>query len=121
MALKSRSKDNILTIYFADTRILDESKMREISNDLQTLLDKTDEEQIVLDFRCVEFMSSAMLGKLVQIHKRCKEYKASLKLCGINSEIRKVFKITKLDKLFDIYSDEDSARAAFGKRGWFGA
>lgn len=120
MALKSRSSNGILTIYFADARILDESKMREISDELQTLLDKTDEEQIVLDFRCVEFMSSAMLGKLVQIHKRCKEYKAQLKLCGINTEIRKVFKITRLDKLFDIHADEDSACAAFSKRGWFG-
>jgi hypothetical protein len=31
-----------------------------------------------------------------------------------------VFKITKLDKLFDIEADEASARAAFMKRGWFG-
>jgi hypothetical protein len=31
-----------------------------------------------------------------------------------------VFKITRLDKLFEIESDEASARAAFMKRGWFG-
>jgi anti-sigma B factor antagonist len=43
-----------------------------------------------------------------------------LKLCSIDPEIRQVFKITKLDKLFDIESDEAAARAAFMKRGWFG-
>ncbi len=43
-----------------------------------------------------------------------------LKLCSIDPEIRQVFKITKLDKLFDIEADEASARAAFMKRGWFG-
>ena len=119
MALKHRSSSAILTIYFADTRILDEAKMREIGRELQELLDRTEEENIILDFRRVEFMSSAMLGKLVQLHKRCKEYKARLKLCGISHEIRQVFKITRLDKLFDIHDDEESARAAFGKDGWF--
>ena len=43
-----------------------------------------------------------------------------LKFCSIDSEIRQVFKITKLDKLFEIETDEASARAAFMKSGWFG-
>ena len=120
MAIKSRSSSGILTIYFVDTKLLDESKMQQVNRELTELLDKTDEENVILDFRRIEFMSSAMLGKLVQIHKRCKEYKVKLKLCNISAEIRKVFKITKLDKLFEIYDDEDAARAAFGKRGWFG-
>jgi anti-sigma B factor antagonist len=65
-------------------------------------------------------MSSSMLGKLVQIHKKCKEFKVKLKLSGIKKEILEVFKITKLDKLFDIASDEAAARKAFLKRGLFG-
>ena len=31
-----------------------------------------------------------------------------------------MFKITKLDKLFDIEADEAAAREAFMKSGWFG-
>jgi hypothetical protein len=31
-----------------------------------------------------------------------------------------VFKITKLDKLFEIEDDEVAARKAFMRRGWFG-
>ena len=65
-------------------------------------------------------VSSSMLGKLVQVHKKAGEFKVKLKLCSIDPEIRQVFKITKLDKLFEIETDEASARAAFMKRGWFG-
>jgi anti-anti-sigma factor len=120
MSLSSYSKDGILTVIFDDARILDEVKLEQISNDLMDMLNKTTEERVILDFRNVKFMSSSFLGKLVQVHRKTAEFKVKLKLCSIDPEIRQVFKITKLDKLFDIASDEAAARAAFTKRGWFG-
>jgi anti-anti-sigma factor len=120
MSLSSYAKDGILTVVFDDARILDEIKLEEVGKELQEMLNKTTEERVILDFRNVKFMSSSMLGKLVQTHKKCGEYKVKLKLCSIDPEIRQVFKITKLDKLFEIEKDEASARAAFMKKGWFG-
>ena len=120
MSLTSYSKDGILTIVFEDARILDETKLEQLSRDLMDLLNKTTEERVILDFRNVKFMSSSMLGKLIQINKKAGEFKVKLKFCSIDPEIRQVFKITKLDKVFDIDADEASARAAFMKRGWFG-
>jgi anti-sigma B factor antagonist len=120
MSLSSYSKDGILTVIFDDARILDEVKLEQVSNDVMEMLNKTTEERVILDFRNVKFMSSSFLGKLVQIHRKTAEFKVKLKLCSIDPEIRTVFKITKLDKLFDIEADEAAARAAFMKRGWFG-
>jgi anti-sigma B factor antagonist len=120
MSLSSYTKDGILTIVFDDARILDEVKLEELGRELLEMLNKTTEERVILDFRNVKFMSSSMLGKLVQVHKKAGEFKVKLKLCSIDPEIRQVFKITKLDKLFDIEADEASARAAFMKKGWFG-
>jgi anti-anti-sigma factor len=120
MSLTSYSKDGILTIVFEDSRILDETKLDQLSRDLMEMLNKTSEERVVLDFHNVKFMSSSMLGKLIQVHKKAAEFKVKLKFCAIDPEIRQVFKITKLDKLFDIEADDAAARAAFMKRGWFG-
>jgi anti-sigma B factor antagonist len=120
MSLSTYTKDGILTIVFDDPRILEETKLEQLGADLIDMLNKTSEERVILDFRNVKFMSSSMLGKLVQVHKKATEFKAKLKLCSIDPEIRQVFKITKLDKLFDIEADEAAARAAFMKRGWFG-
>jgi anti-anti-sigma factor len=120
MSLSTYAKDGILTVVFDDARILDETKLEELGRELIETLNKTSEERVILDFRNVKFMSSSMLGKLVQVHKKAGEFKVKMKLCSIDSEIRQVFKITKLDKLFDIESDEAAARAAFMKRGWFG-
>src|SRR6476620_1022705 len=120
MSLTSYAKDGILTVVFDDERILDETKLEEIGRDLLEKLNSTTEERVILDFRRVKFMSSSMLGKLVQIHKKSKEFKVHLKLAAIDPQIREVFKITKLDKLFEIEDDEVAARKAFMKRGWFG-
>lgn len=120
MSVTTFTKDGILTIVFDDARILDETKLEELGRELTETLEKTSEERVILDFRNVKFMSSSMLGKLVHVHKKAGEYKVKMKLCSIDPEIRQVFKITRLDKLFDIETDEPAARAAFMKRGWFG-
>lgn len=99
---------------------MDESQLKRIYNDVMALLDKSTEQQVILDFSKTQFMSSSMLGKLVQVYKKCKEYKVKLKLCGISPEIHEVFKITRLHKLFDIETDEARARKSFSKRGLFG-
>jgi len=62
-------------------------------------------------------MSSMALGMLVRVNKKCKEYKISLKLSSISSEIREVFQITGMDKIFDIQPSAAEAIAAFRNAG----
>jgi anti-sigma B factor antagonist len=120
MSITTQSKDGILTIYLLVPRLLEQGQIDQLAKDVTAELEKTTEENVILDFQKVQFMSSAMLGRLVSIHKKCQEFKVKLKLSSINPEIQKVFKITKLDKLFDIAANEAAARKAFSKRGLFG-
>ena len=120
MSITSHSQDGTLTIEFSDARITDDAHLKRVFEDLTQRLNKTDEKQVVLDFGIVEFMASSMLGKLVQISKKCKEYRVKLKLCSISPEILEVFKITKLNKVFDIQPDRVTACKSFNKRGLFG-
>ncbi len=120
MPIDSFAKDDILTIRILDERLVDPEQIKRVCDDLMTLLGKSDERNIVLDFAPVKFMASAMLGKLVQLQKKCVEFKAKLKLAAVTPDILEVFKITKLHKVFDIQSDEATARKSFTKRGFFG-
>ena len=81
------------------------------------LLEKTEEKNVLLHFGRVTFMSSAASGKLIQLNRKCSEYKVSLKLCSITPDIRQVFKITGLEKVFDIHADPAKAMEAFKKSG----
>ncbi len=120
MPIDSYAKDDILTIRVSEERLVDPEVLKRVFDDVTALLDKTDERQVVLDFGAVKFMASAALGRLVQLQKKCQEYKANLKLCSVSPDILQVFKITKLNKVFDIQSDEPTARKSFSKRGFFG-
>jgi anti-anti-sigma factor len=120
MSLDSVAKDDILTIRILDERLVDGEQLKRLFDDLHALLGKSNEERVILDFSGVKFMASAMLGKLVALQKKCQEYRAKLKLSSVAPEILEVFKITKLNKVFDIQPDEATARKSFTKRGFFG-
>ncbi|NOY43574.1 MAG: STAS domain-containing protein [Planctomycetes bacterium] len=120
MSIDHFSRDGTLTFQFTDPRITDDAHLQRVFEQLTKQLNKTEEKQVILDFSQVEFMASSMLGKLVQVSKKCKEFRVKLKLCAITPEIFEVFKITKLNKVFDIQPDEKTARKSFNKRGFFG-
>ncbi|MEN0110290.1 MAG: STAS domain-containing protein [Planctomycetota bacterium] len=120
MSVTTTSKDGVLFVQLQDARLLDEARIQAVEKELDAAIDATTENGIVLDFSKVEFMSSSMLGKLVKTHKKCKGFKVKLKLCGVSADILEVFKITRLDKVFDIEKDADSARNALLKKGLFG-
>ena len=119
MPIQSASKDGILTIQIQDERLVDPAQLTRLFDDLDLALSKSTEDRVIVDFTPVDFMASAALGKLVQFNKKTGQYKAKLKLCGINSQIFEVFKITRLNKVFDIAADEATARKSFNKWGIF--
>ena len=118
--LKTQEVDDVLIVGFSDAKLLDAAVIQQVGNDLQAIASEaTEDKKILLTFHGVGFMSSAMLGKLVLFLKICKQKGAKLKVCSISPEIFEIFKITKLNKMFDVQKDEKSAMESFKKKGWF--
>jgi anti-anti-sigma factor len=122
--VKYETTEELLVIYLTEVKILNEAGIQRIFKDVVDVIGKTEQPNVIIDFQCVQFMSSAALGMLVRIQKKCKEFEATLKLVNICPEIRKVFEITRLDKILDIYDDPKEAIASFKKKkkkkGFFG-
>ena len=97
---------------FVDKKILDETNIQIIGNQLFGLVDEDHRDKIVLDFTNVEYLSSAALGKLITMDKKVKSSKGKLRLCCIRPDIYEVFAITKLNKLFTICENQDEALAS---------
>ena len=104
---------NIHLVQFTDKKILDDTVLDEIRTELTQLIGKASGPDVLLDFSNVEFMSSAMLGLLGQVHRKIAAGKGRLRMCGIRPEIMQVFKLTSLDKLFSIHKDAPTALATF--------
>jgi len=68
---------------------------------LNEIIDST-EGEFVLDFSSLNYIDSAGLGILVGIFKRLNENNRKLTITEANDYIKKLFRITKLDTLFDV-------------------
>lgn len=100
-------------VSFVDRKILDETNIQEIGQELFNLVEEEGAANLVLNFNNVEYLSSAALGKLITLNKKVKSADGQLKLCAIKPQIFEVFVITKLNKLFDIYETQTAALESF--------
>ena len=98
---------------FKDKKILDETALDELRVELLRLINDRQGLDLLLHFGTVEFMSSAVLGLLGQIHRKMGTLKGKLKMCNIHPQIYEVFKLTNLNKLFAIHKDEAEALSKF--------
>ena len=78
------------------------------------LLDKGATD-LVLDLEGLEFLDSSGLGALVSCLRRIKEKKGEIKLAGLRPEVRSIFDITRVSRLFHICENVPDAVAAFRK------
>lgn len=90
-------------------KILEEADIQAIENTLIPLIDQNPGIKLVLDFKEVQFLSSAVLGLLIRISKKIYESNGQLKLCNINDKIFQVFTITRLDRIFDVFKTQQAA------------
>lgn len=96
-------------VRFLTSQVLDEMNVQQLGEELRQLVDKQYLVKVVINFERVKFLSSAVLGKLIALHKRLGKEKGRLALCCINTDVRQVFKITRLDKLIPIFKTEEQA------------
>ncbi|WP_236622351.1 STAS domain-containing protein [Novipirellula maiorica] len=119
-AITTQVVNDILLVGFTDSKILDSQRIEQVGRELQESVPQAVHKKMLLNFRGVSFMSSAMITKLVMLNKSCKAQGVGLKFCEVSPNVMEVFKITKLNKLFDIQEGEEKAMASFDKKGWFG-
>lgn len=73
------------------------------------------ESDIVLDFSEVTFIDSSCLGALVSSVKSLRAKKGDLKLSCLQEEVRSIFQITRLDKIFEIFENVEEAIESYYK------
>ena len=71
------------------------------------------EHSYVIDMAGVEFMDSSGLAALVRLFKRVRIGEGDVRLCGVRSEVLKIFELTRLNRVFDIFETRAEAVESF--------
>ncbi len=101
--------ENATVVTFIDEKILEESDIHSLQESVMSVIEEAKRLNLILDFCNVQFLSSAVLGLLMRISKKVYEQEGQLRLCNISPRIYEIFKITRLNKIFDIYENVKSA------------
>jgi anti-sigma B factor antagonist len=109
--LSVEEQGGVTLISFLDKRIFEDRTVQAIAEQLSTLVEEGN-SKLLLNFNGVEYLSSAALGKLINLHKKLSNSEGTLSMCNMVPQVFDVFAITKLDKDFNICTDEAAARAA---------
>jgi anti-sigma B factor antagonist len=109
----SHVQRGITVVRFTDTKVIDQQDINRIGGELMEMVGEAGVRKMLLNMEGVRYLSSALLGKLISLHKALLTDKGALKLCNITAPVYEVFEITRLHRLFDIYRSEDEAIEAF--------
>ena len=107
MNLTHHQIDDRLTITVEDSRIdaavaiQFKDRMRELTSDGPAA--------ILLDLHRVDFIDSSGLGAIVAAMKQLGDGQR-LDLAGLTPNVERVFNLTRMNTIFDIYPDADAAR-----------
>ncbi len=84
--------------------ILDGTKAAEFRREISDCVDQG-AQAILIDFKNVTFMDSSGLGALVLALKTVRAAGKMLALCSINDQIKMLFELTSMDRVFEIFPD----------------
>ena len=111
--LSVRERDGVKIIQFADRKILEELAISEIQEELLGLVAANPAISLLVSFKNVEHLSSAALGMLITLNKKVGDVSGALRLSDITPNIFEVFKITRLNRIFQIHDTAELALKSF--------
>lgn len=98
-----------VTIIRLRVRELDETKLQRLTQELGKVVEEPAGQRLVIDLGAVAFLTSTGIGAMIALNKKIQTAGGALKLCSLNPDIRSLFTITQVDRLFDIQGSADEA------------
>ena len=77
---------DVTVVRFLDPRVSHPMEIDELGRQLYQVLERKDRSKLVIDFSPVEFISSAMIGKLISLNRKAKAGTSALRLCNLRQE-----------------------------------
>lgn len=107
---------DVTVVTLNERKIVDATVLQRLDELVASLTANPVRKKLLLDFACVEYISSPALGKLITLQKTLMTGGGRLALCNIAPAIKEAFEITKLNQFFRIepHPEEDDPDGELG-------
>ena len=110
--LRREDRNGVLLLSVSATEVDDRNADR-LSERLEQAAAGIPQARVVLNLERIEYLSSAALGVFIAFRQKLDREGGKLRLCGLQPKIAQVFRLTKLDRAFDIRPALESALEGF--------
>ncbi len=111
MNLKTELNGSVMVVIVREER-LDAHNSEELKAEINRLFDSGTKDLLV-DLKEVRFIDSSGLGVLVSGFKNAATHQGSIKLCSLQTQVKSMFELTRLHRVFDIYQTMDEALESY--------
>ena len=102
------SSGSVVATFFPG-RLDEEHNVEELGQSLFQLIDQYGYRQVALDLTQTSFVTSAVLGKLITLHRRLHRADGRLVLCGLQQPVETVMRRSNLLSYFQVVNSRDDA------------
>jgi anti-sigma B factor antagonist len=111
MNLKIEEKNGIVVINVKEER-LDAHNSGELKVEMQKRFDEG-KKNVLVDLKDVRFIDSSGLGALVSGFKNAISHQGNLKLSSLQPQVKSMFELTRLHRVFEIFASSAEAVESF--------
>lgn len=77
----------------------------DLGDEIIAFLEDHPDTHLLVSFEKVHFLSSSILTEFLRINDTIRKSNASMRICGLSDEMKKVFALTRLDEILRIEDD----------------
>ena len=107
----AKEQEGDVVIVTPQGEFLDASNAEQFKRDSAALL--AGSSRVVFDMSRLQFVDSAGLGALLSCMRKLSGAGGDLKLIGLTKPVRATFEVSRMHRIFDIYTSKEEAVKAF--------
>ena len=105
--------EGVELIEFLESSMLDPIRLEKIRDELNGIVTSRLHPRLIISFENVTLISSGVLGILMGLQKKAKEKGGEVRVIKVTPELKKLFEVTKIDKMIKVCKHFDDAMEKF--------
>ncbi len=111
MNMNFQEKKDVFIIFVKEERV-DAHNSNDLKDELKNQFD-AGKKNVLIVLKDVRFIDSSGLGALVSGFKNAVSHQGTLKLSSLQSQVKSMFELTRLHRVFDIYPTTEDAMDSY--------
>ncbi len=105
------AQNDCVVVTFHAENLTEDDNLELLNQEMLALVEQYQVRLLVVNLASVQYLTSAVLAKLITLHRRLHRKDGHLAICGVKDVVDDVFRASRLDEYFTMANDVPAAVA----------